>query len=309
MAQSMDWETTLEAVVRSAVPDLADWASLTTVENRRLRVVAVAHSDPERERVAWELVRHYPRDIARPRGAANVIRTGRVEFVEDLSPEVIGAAAEDPEHRRLLENLNVRHYAIAPLTTPSGVLGALTFVLGDSGRRFTPEDLQLITSLAARAALHIQNSRLYTERSHIAQVLQASLRPRALPSIPGAEVAARFQAAGDQIEVGGDFYDIFRSDLSAWTAIIGDVAGKGPEAAASTALARHTLRTASMLGSDPAANLSLLNQVLHADATERLYCTACYLRLCPVDGGFDAASPTPVIRPPYSCARTGASRR
>ena len=300
MAESMDWEATVEAVVRSAVPDLADWTSLTIVDGRRLRVVAVAHSDPQRERLAWELVRRHPRDIDRPRGAANVIRTGQVELVEDLSPEVIRAAAEDPEHLRQLENLNVRHYAIAPLTTPSGVIGALTFVLGDSGRRFAPEDLQLITGLAARAALHVQNSRLDTERSHVAQILQASLRPRGLPSIPGAEVAAQFHAAGDQTEVGGDFYDIFRSEQSAWTAIIGDVVGKGPEAAASTGLAPHTLRTASMLSPDPAAKLSLLNQALHADATEHLHCTACYLRLCPADRGFEcrlanAGHPSPIL--------------
>jgi hypothetical protein len=98
MAESIDWEATLDAVV-SAVPDLADWASLSIVEGGRLRVVAVAHSDPERELAAWELARRHPRDIDRPRGAAAVIRTGQVELVEDLSPEVTTA----------LRNLEARH--------------------------------------------------------------------------------------------------------------------------------------------------------------------------------------------------------
>jgi sigma-B regulation protein RsbU (phosphoserine phosphatase) len=187
------------------------------------------------------------------------------------------------------------------------VIGALTFVLGDSERRFTPQDLHLITSLAARAALHIQNSRLYTERSHVAQVLQASLRPRDLPSIPGAEVAARFRAAGDQMEVGGDFYDIFRSEQSAWTAIIGDVVGKGPEAAASTALARHTLRTASMLSPDPAANLSLLNRRCTPTRPDVSTAPPATCGSARPSTGSSAAWPTPVIRRLYLFGRTAAS--
>ena len=300
MAESMDWKSVVQAIARSGVPAVADWASLEVVENGRLRVVAVAHSDPERERLAWDFVARHPPDPGAVTGSANVIRTGQLELVENLAPEVIREAAQDAEHLRLLENLNVRHYAIAPLTTPAGVIGTLTFVLGDSGRRFAPEDIDLITSLAARAALHIHNARLYAERSHVAQVLQTSLRPRALPTIAGVEVAARFMAAGDNIEVGGDFYDVFRSGDGAWTAVVGDVTGKGPEAAAVTALARHTLRTAALLNDDPSANLALLNQALSAEPGERRLCTVFYLRLCPGEDGVEcrfanAGHPAPLV--------------
>jgi serine phosphatase RsbU (regulator of sigma subunit) len=273
MAQSIDWEGTVQAVVRSAVPAVADWTSLTVLEpTGELRVVAVAHRDRDREQLAWELIARHPPDANANSRAANVIRTGRPEVVEDVSSEGLRAAARDPEHLRLLENLNVRHLAIAPLKTPSGVLGSLTFVLGDSGRRFQDTDLQLITSLAARAALHIQNARLYTERSRIADALQVGLRPTALPRIEGAEVAARFMPAGDHLEVGGDFYDVFRSDDDTWTLTIGDVSGKGAHAAAVTSLARHTLRAASMLVADPAASLALLNRALVGDHARR-FCT------------------------------------
>jgi serine phosphatase RsbU (regulator of sigma subunit) len=299
MAESMDWETALQAVVRSGVPSVADWAALTIVEGGHLRVVAVAHRDPERERIAWKLIGRRPPDIPALVDSAKVIRTGELELVEDLPREAMHAAAQDAEHLRLLETLDVRHVAIAPLTTPSGVIGALTFGLGQSGRRIAPEDLELITSLAARAALHIQNARLYAERSHIAQVLQASLRPRALPPISGAEVAARFMPAGEQTEVGGDFYDVFRSGDGIWTAIVGDVAGKGPEAAAVTALARHTLRTASLLADDPGANVALLNRAL-GDPGEPRFCTVIFARLCPGKHGLDCrlangGHPAPLI--------------
>jgi serine phosphatase RsbU (regulator of sigma subunit)/PAS domain-containing protein len=288
MAQSMDSEATLVTVVRSAVPAVADWASLTMVEpSGQLRIHAVAHSDPERERLAGELMDRYPPDRGARVGVAQVIRTGEMEILADVSPDAIREVARDPEHLRFLQELNVRHIAIAPLRTPEGVIGALTFVLGDSGRRFEPEDQQLIASLAARAALHVQNARLYTERSAIARTLQTSLLPTALPAVPGAQVAGRYRAAGDQNTVGGDFYDLFQTGEAVWTAIVGDVSGKGAEAAAKTALARHTLRTASRLSEDPAANLALLNDALLEDGTSTTFCTVVYVRLCPAEDGFD----------------------
>ena len=286
MARSLDWEATLRAVVRIAVPAVADWCALTIVEpGGGLRTAAIAHSDPEREKLGWELMERYPTDPAAPTGSANVVRSGEIELMEDIAPDLIDAAARDDDHRRLLRSLNVRHSVIAPVRTPAGVIGTLTFVLGDSDRRFSEDDVALITSLATRAALHIQNARLYAERTHIARTLQAGLRPRAMPEVPGAELAARFLPAGDENDVGGDFYDVFVSGDGVWTAIVGDVSGKGPEAAAVTALARHTLRTASMLHDDPAANLALLDRVMAADADIQDFCTAFYLRMCPADDG------------------------
>jgi serine phosphatase RsbU (regulator of sigma subunit) len=269
MAEPMDLDATVRAVVRSAVPAVADWAELTIAEpNGRLRVVAVAHSDPQCERLARERAAREPLDAGATAGPANVVRTGELEVVEDA------------EH-------GVQHRAIAPLRTPAGIIGTLSLMLVYGHRRFSPDDLDLIASFAARASLHIQNARLYTERSHIARTLQASLRPRALPTIPGADIAARFRPAGDQNEVGGDFYDVFPSGEAVWTAIVGDVSGKGAKAAAFTALARHTLRTASMLHDDPAANLALLDRVVHADSPASDFCTVFYARICPGAAGLD----------------------
>ena len=95
--------------------------------------------------------------------------------------------------------------------------------------------------LARRAAVAIDNARLYRERSYIARTLQESLLPPELPEVPGAEVAARFHAAGEAIEVGGDFYDVFDT-AHGWSVVMGDVCGKGADAAALTALARYTLQ-------------------------------------------------------------------
>lgn len=117
----------------------------------------------------------------------------------------------------------------------------------------------------------------------IAQTLQQSLLPPELPVIPGIEVAASFHAAGDGFEVGGDFYDVYENAPDDWTVVIGDVCGKGADAAALTALARHTLRTASMTESDPSSVLAYLNEAILRGGTER-FCTTSYARLR-FDGG------------------------
>ena len=177
-----------------------------------------------------------------------------------------------------------RRELVAPLRTPAGVFGALTLLREETSPSFIDDDLELVASFAARASLHVQNARLYTERSHIATTLQASLRPQALPEVEGTDVGARFLPAGEHNEVGGDFYDLYRTGARAWGAVIGDVSGKGAEAAAVTALARHTLRTASMLHDDPSAILTLLNRAMITQHVQA-FCTVVYARLCPAEGG------------------------
>ena len=116
------------------------------------------------------------------------------------------------------------------------------FVSAESGRRFDDDDVLLAEDLARRAAVAVDNARLYSERAQIARTLQDSLLPPQLPTIPGVEVAARYVAAGEGIEVGGDFYDLFDLGTGDWSVVMGDVCGKGADAAALTALARYTLR-------------------------------------------------------------------
>ncbi|HEX5782978.1 MAG TPA: SpoIIE family protein phosphatase [Solirubrobacteraceae bacterium] len=288
MAESMDWEATLEAVVRSVIPGIADWASLTVVEpGGDLRVHAIAHRDPERERVARELFERHPPDTDRATGAGHVIRTGEMEVLTDITPDGIRAAARDADHLALLERLDPRQMVTAPLGSPRGVTGALSLVLDDSGRRFSDDDLQLIRSLATRAALHIENARLYTERSNIARTLQASLQPRPLPGIPGAELAATYLPAGDQNTVGGDFYEVFPTGEQTWAAVVGDVSGKGAPAAALTALARYSLRMTARMHDDPAANLALLNRAFYEDTQGYDFCSVVYARICPGEDGVD----------------------
>jgi serine phosphatase RsbU (regulator of sigma subunit) len=232
--------------------------------------------------MAWELSERYPPRADDEVGVARVLRTGRTELIAEITPDVLMAIAHDDEHLRLLGTLGLRSSLVVPLRTPERLLGAFTLVAAESGREFGDADVALAEALASRAALAVENARLYTERSHIAHTLQRSLLPERLPEIPGMEIAAHYRAAGDQNEVGGDFYDVFPSRDDTWTALIGDVSGKGPEAAAITSLSRHTLRAAALRDGTPVENLTLLNDAMLSQADSGLrFCTVLYARLRP----------------------------
>jgi serine phosphatase RsbU (regulator of sigma subunit)/PAS domain-containing protein len=162
---------------------------------------------------------------------------------------------------------------VAALRAHGRTLGTLTLAR-TGARAFEPLDVQLAEELARRAGTAIDNARLYTERSHIAHALQAKLLPERLPDIPGALLAARYRAAGELNEVGGDFYDVFPRSGEEWAIVVGDVSGKGPEAAGVTALARYTLRAGALDDDEPAKALRRLNGVLRPGDGTAQYATA-----------------------------------
>src|SRR5207244_157167 len=139
---------------------------------------------------------------------------------------------DDPDLRQLVKDLQLRSVMIVPLRSSGKAVGAITFAWAESGRTYGPADLALAQDLARRGAQAVENSLVYRERDYIAQTLQRSLLPPDLPEIPGLELAARYLPAGAGNEVGGDFYDVFDTGDDAWGLAIGDVCGKGPDAAA-----------------------------------------------------------------------------
>ncbi|HWT25527.1 MAG TPA: SpoIIE family protein phosphatase, partial [Solirubrobacteraceae bacterium] len=152
-------------------------------------------------------------------------------------------------------------------------------------RGFTARDEAILAQLGQLAAVAIAKSQAYSRERHISQVLQRSLLPSKLPDVPSLSAAVRFIAAGEGIEVGGDFYDFFSARPGHAAALIGDVCGKGPEAASVTALARHTLRAAAAYESRPSALLQLLHRALRAARDDGRFCTVAYAELEPHDRG------------------------
>jgi PAS domain S-box-containing protein len=267
---SLDFEETLVNVANIAIPEVADWCAVSILdESGDLREVAVAHIDPGRRRLAQELSERFPPNRDSPTGGLRVVQSGETAYVADISDDMIAAAISDPEHLALVRRLQLRSLIIAPMTARGRTFGALTLVSAESGRRFEAADVQLAEELARRAAVAIENSRLYTERTRIAHTLQVKLLPESLPEIPGVMLAARYRAAGELNEVGGDFYDVFPRSGTEWALVVGDVSGKGAEAAAITALARYTLRAATMEDAPPSHALHRLNDAMVKDGASQ----------------------------------------
>ncbi|HEX6231432.1 MAG TPA: PAS domain S-box protein [Actinomycetota bacterium] len=280
LASSLDHRKTLAKVARLSVPRLADWCTVDLVEqDGSIQSVVVAHVDPEKVSLAREYRRRYPPRPDDATGVAAVIREGKPELFPVVTDEMLERGSSDPEQRDVARTLGLRSAMTVPLVARGRALGAITFASAESGRTFGPDDLELAEDLAQRAALAIDNARLYEERSHVARTLQRTLLPRRLPDIPGVEVAAFYQPAGVlQTEVGGDFYDVFDAADGAWGLAIGDVCGKGVEAAALTGLARHTIRSTSMRERSPSVALADLNGVLLREDGDR-FCTVALGRL------------------------------
>jgi PAS domain S-box-containing protein len=426
---SLDYEVVLRRLARITVPRIADWCAIHMKgDDGSLQRLAVAHNDPKRERLAWDLEDRYPTDPDAPTGVPEVLRTGRAELYPEITEDMVLESARDAEHLEIIRGLGLRSAMLVPLRARGQTLGVVTLVSAESGRYYTQDDIDFASAMARRAALSVDNARLHSElaersqeneflaaasaaldqtldlaetlqrvadltvpdlgdgcmvdlldengtvtrvagaasdeaaarvleglqderidldsahpiavalrtgsvqrvdgseggmpgraavvapmrargrtlgsiaiasfaqrtfddddvrvirelarraafavdnarlfgeSSYIATKLQQSLLPPHLPEIPGVEIAARFRPAGEANDVGGDFYDIFMRSDDEWAITIGDVCGKGADAAAVTSLARHTLRATAMRGDDaPDELLQILNRAMLAE--------------------------------------------
>lgn len=162
LAASLDWTATLERVAHLALPLFADWCVVDVVEeDRSLHRVAVAHVDPEKAALAHQLRTRFPPLHAGAAGVARVLRSGLGELHREVEAETLEALAQGPEHRALLEALGMGSLVIVPLTARGRRLGAISLVYGASGRRYGERDVALAEDLAIRAALAVDNARLY----------------------------------------------------------------------------------------------------------------------------------------------------
>lgn len=275
-------------------PRLADWSLVVLPDGRTGGLLLVGGDDAEFHGVVSQ------RTID-PQGLGRVLRTGRTELVHvALGAETQGSLSTMIPHPRLVEEAATFRPADllgVGLTARGTTFGALVMVRGDGTRPFD-DDIAVIQRVAERAALALDSARLYEERARVAAVLQDSLRPPSLPQIEGARLAARYRPAAEQLEIGGDFYDVHGNDDD-WLLCLGDVCGKGVEAAALNGRARQSIRTARCFDRRPDAVLGALNTVLHDEATMQFVTVVC-ARMRPDDGGLrvdiaSAGHPKPIV--------------
>jgi GAF domain-containing protein len=466
LASSIDYERTLSEVASLAVPRFADWSAVDLLmPDDEIRLVSLAHRDPEMIRWARTLRSRQPPSLADEDGIGMVVRTGEMRFYPQFDQEQLEAQANSEEQLDAIRKIRPSSAIIAPLIARDTVLGAITFIYSSPERRYTEADLEVAADLAGRAAIALdnarlyaaqddsreaaiqsqarlrilstvsralvvsldydatvqevarlavrhlsdvavvylagaggqlqaagfaqredvaegadadregrrdgagrhaagaeaapetpsyvvaafrsgepravsgerverpvasalaaplslgertlgviwlgwleradvpaedvamaeevarrmaralENARLYEERDRTARTLQRNLLPPTLPEIPGMRVAARYQPAGAGNEVGGDFYDVFAAG-DGWILTIGDVCGKGPEAAAVMAIARFTMRPLAISETRPSELLASLNTFLLEQSPDDRFCTAACARLRQFEGGY-----------------------
>lgn len=280
LASSLDYQRTLRNVAELAVPQIVDWCAVDLVDEDGDRIpVSVAHVDPEKLRLAEELAKYEP---ARPdpgQGLGLVLRTGESLLFPEITDEMLSVTAADEHHLKLLRAVGFRSAAIVPIRLGGRVLGAMTLVTAESGRALDRSDLELAEQVGLRAGVAIENARIYGERSRVAHTLQQSLLPEELPQIAGYELASAYMPAVAHNEVGGDFYDVWQA-RGHWMLAVGDVTGKGVEAAALTSLVRHTLRASSEFLAGPAELLTQLDAILKKQHRQSI-CSAICARVEP----------------------------
>ncbi len=178
LASSLDYTTTLSSVAQLVVPTLADWCSVTIVEESgEARQLAVAHVNPHRVEWALQLQQKYPPvpNPNAPQGLYKVLRTGEPDLIPFISEEMLAGAAHDEEHLALLRRLELRSSMVVALLARDRILGAITLISAESGRTFTQDDLRLAMDLAHRAATAVDNARLYKEAQQAIQLREQVL--------------------------------------------------------------------------------------------------------------------------------------
>ncbi len=277
---SLDPAESLRNLAHAAVPELAELCVIYLLDDDgSIATTVAAGVDPavalEVERVRAEV----PLDLGGAHPVAEVLRTGEPRVVADLTDQTaLAQIADSDEHQQFMRDAGYRSAAVFPMVARGRTHGAISFLHVDNDARYGRGDLDVLEDLTGRAALAFDNARLYSERTRVARTLRRSLMPSVLPAIPGLELASFFRPLGAGSEVGGDFYDTFGDERNCWL-VVGDVCGKGAEAAALTGFLRHTTVAYAREADSPCAVLARVNEVMLDQDFDGRFATAILVNL------------------------------
>ncbi|MGW3130808.1 SpoIIE family protein phosphatase [Streptomyces sp. NPDC001123] len=247
IAHEKHYADSLQRMARLTVPALAPLCSVHVVERGQAQRIAVAAAARDGEELLSSRALRDEVDAV----VARVLASGTTE-----TAHTDGRCAQ----------LGVTGYVCVPLATRGHAFGALTLLATDLP--LDDRTIALAQELGRRAASSADNAHQFTDRVRLARDLQAGLLPPELPRIPGATLAASYRPAGEGLDVGGDFYDVFPLADDRWVLMIGDVSGRGALAATTTGIVRHTARAAARLLNDPAAVVAAINDALMASTAD-----------------------------------------
>jgi serine phosphatase RsbU (regulator of sigma subunit)/PAS domain-containing protein len=285
---------TLQRCARLLASELAAWVIVDVDRRQRLRRQFVMGPEDQPSDLANAVAAVDPAPGTAPRQVHESGSSLLIAHAEDAG--ILGAGAHGVPVMMMLDATSV---LCVPLSDGEHTYGTLTLARNASEGHFEMADLGVVEELGEQLALAIRVDRMFRRHTEIADALQSSLLPRDLPQIPGVEIAAAYVAATEGLEVGGDFYDVYRTP-GGWGVAIGDVCGKGEEAAAVTAAARHAIRVLAHWSADPAEVLDKANEVMLAEEFGDRFVTAKNAHLRWQDGRLhvvlgSAGHPGPVL--------------
>ncbi|MER6639028.1 GAF domain-containing SpoIIE family protein phosphatase [Streptomyces microflavus] len=240
---------TLSHLAALCVPRLAALCAVDVVEGGQIRRIATAAPTQAQQDLLASCI---PVFDAEDDAVARVLKSGTSEI-----------ARRPPTGSGPWHDLGVTGYLCVPLADRNTPFGTVS-LLFTGEYTLDGHAIALAEELAQRAALAARNARQYTHRQALARDLQAGLLLPDLPAVPGTEVATYYHPAGEGLEIGGDFYDVFPLDDGRWAFLLGDVCGRGAIAATTTALVRHTARAVAPLLGGPADVVKAVNRALAA---------------------------------------------
>lgn len=277
---TLDPSEALRNLAQAAVPELAELCVIYLLDrDGSIESTVAAGVDAALAREVERVREEFPLDLAGPHPVAQVLRAGEPRVVADLTDQAaLAQVVERDEHQQLMRDAGYRSAAVFPMVARGRTHGAIAFLHIGNDARYERGVLDVLADLSDRAALAFDNARLYAERSYVAHTLRRSLMPSVLPLIPGLELASFFRPMGAGSEVGGDFYDAFGDEHGCWL-MVGDVCGKGAEAAALTGFLRHTTVAYAREQTSPGAVLSQVNRVMLDQDFEGRFATAILVHL------------------------------
>ncbi|MCW2605718.1 MAG: hypothetical protein JWO60_411 [Frankiales bacterium] len=280
LSASLDAGATLDVVASLAVPAVADWCSVHLLDEQgRPELVGVHHRDPERLAILRGLFERYPPEPDRGAGVGQAVGEARLVHHRAFTEGMLRAIARDDEHLAGLRRLRLGSALVVPLQVSGRTLGVLTLVR-DAQDAWDDDEVLLVGDLAHRMATAVDNALRFRRERDTALTLQRSLLPRVLPDVPGLRFAHRYLPGTEGSDVGGDWYDVLPLPGGLVGLAIGDVMGRGVEAAAVMGQLRAALRAYAMVEPSPGAVLSLLDAAV-ASLEQNAITTCLYAVLDP----------------------------
>ncbi|HTV93835.1 MAG TPA: SpoIIE family protein phosphatase [Verrucomicrobiae bacterium] len=270
--QSLDVVETLNNVARLSVESFSDLCLFDLLDDRsdRLFVTAAAHHDRRSEPALAGVSGLLYIDEFTEHPVVRVTRTGEPFFLPHIDEATLIAHAASRQHEQYMRRLGYRSKIVVPVVAHNHIFGALTFARTHDDDDFDQSDLAFAIELGRRAGLAVANAKQFHREQYVAETLQRSFLPRHFPSPEGIGLSAHYRPGSTEADIGGDWYDAFQNAAGEIVVTIGDVTGKGIEAARLMVLMRQAIRVAALDTNDPRKIADMCNRLLLADDENRL---------------------------------------